>query len=58
MVYQGKNNKGKYQLSRKAFLEQKGVKGRSPGPQKSAPQEMSEAEVSVITQAIENAITD
>ncbi|KAL7498543.1 hypothetical protein ACHAWT_006441 [Skeletonema menzelii] len=59
VVYQGKNNKGKYQLSRKAFLEQKGVKSRGDSePQKSAPQEMSEDEVSVITQAIENAITD
>ena len=58
VVYQGKNNKGKYQLSRKAFLEQKGVKGRNSEPQKSAPQEMSSEEVSVITQAIENAITD
>mmetsp|Transcript_17681 Transcript_17681/g.27718 ORF Transcript_17681/g.27718 Transcript_17681/m.27718 type:complete len:879 (+) Transcript_17681:47-2683(+) len=59
VVYQGKNNKGKYQLSRKAFLEQKGVKGRgNSGPPRAAPQEMSDDEVSVISQAIENAITE
>jgi len=59
VVYQGKNNKGKYQLSRKAVLEQKGVKARGDsGPPRAAPQEMSKDEVSVISQAIENAITD
>ena len=61
VIYQGKNNKGKYQLSRKAFLEQKGVKGRGSnnnGPPKSPPQEMSQDEVDVISQAIENATSD
>ncbi len=61
VVYQGKNNKGKYQLSRKAFLEQKGVKSRGDsGPQRASPQEMtmSKEEVDIIAQAIENATSD
>lgn len=61
VVYQGKNNKGKYQLSRKAFLEQKGVKSRDESrPQRVTPphEKMSEDEVRVIAQAIENARSD
>jgi polyribonucleotide nucleotidyltransferase len=60
VVYLGKNDKGKYQLSRKAFLEQKGVKGRGDsGRQRAVPSpEMSEEEVDIISQAIENATAD
>jgi polyribonucleotide nucleotidyltransferase len=60
VVYQGKNNKGKYQLSRKALLEQKGVKSKgNNGPKREdTPQQMSKEEVDVISQAIENAVTD
>ena len=63
VMYQGKNKQGKHQLSRKAVLESKGVKARGGGggqqERRSAPAppqpEMSQEEVDVIAQAIENA---
>lgn len=67
MVYLGKNKKGQHQLSRKAVLEERGVKPRNDGAggggrrmerssKPSAPKaEMSKEEVDVIAKAIENA---
>ena len=72
MVYLGKNKKGQHQLSRKALLEERGVKPRyggegggrritngndRPSSPTRAP-EMSKEEIDVIAMAIENATTD
>eukprot|EP00581_Thalassiosira_minuscula_P014513 CAMPEP_0183712340 /NCGR_PEP_ID=MMETSP0737-20130205/7488_1 /TAXON_ID=385413 /ORGANISM="Thalassiosira miniscula, Strain CCMP1093" /LENGTH=871 /DNA_ID=CAMNT_0025940935 /DNA_START=904 /DNA_END=3517 /DNA_ORIENTATION=+ len=66
VIYLGKNKKGQHQLSRKAVLEERGVRGRGGGgggsrrvennkpPSPPAP-EMSKEEVDVIAQAIDNA---
>ena len=72
MVYLGKNKKGQHQLSRKAVLEERGIKPRGGGyggggggrrmdsrsPAPTPAPEMSQEEVDVIAQAIENATTD
>ncbi len=71
VVYQGKNKKGQHQLSRKAVLEERGIKPRGNNgygggrrmdrDSRAAPTpapEMSKEEVDVIAQAIENATTD
>lgn len=67
MVYLGKNKKGQHQLSRKAAMEERGIKPRGGGgggggrridsrPPQTPPQEvMSKEEVDVIAKAIENA---
>jgi len=72
VVYLGKNKKGQHQLSRKALLEERGVKPRyggegggrritngndRPSSPTRAP-EMSKEEIDVIAMAIENATTD
>lgn len=62
MKYVGKNNRGKYQLSRKAVLEARLNGGKKPNgagpPKKTAEKdtvsaEMTKKEVDVIAQAIE-----
>ena len=49
----GKNDKGKYQLSRKAALEEKHGGGSKPDEPKTPPPAMSKDEIDVIAQAIE-----
>lgn len=71
MVYKGLNAKGKHELSRKALLEERGVKPREGGygsgggggrttessskPRTTPAPEMTKEEVDVIAKAIDNA---
>lgn len=67
VVYLGKNKKGQHQLSRKAVMEERGIKPRGGGggggsrrmdsrpPQMPVQETMSKEEVDVIAKAIENA---
>ena len=51
--YIGKNNKGKYQLSRKAVMEEKRGGGKKATKEEEKRSEMSSEEIDVIAQAIE-----